>query len=100
MREIDPGSDQVALKLPDALKALDLLAGSQVAVLGGDVLTDSSGKLTYSYENWYCDQLPGENPLTFVDRSQSVAREFISKLLKRAQENLFIVLVYSELGVR
>jgi len=99
MAEINSGSNEMALKLSDAIKAVDLLLDSQVAVLGGDVLTDSSGKLSYTYENWYCKQLSGENPLGFCRRSQIVAREFIDKLIKRGDETLFVVLVYSELGV-
>lgn len=99
LSEINPGSDEVALETSDAIKALDLLAGSQVAILGGDVLSDSSGKLSYVYENWYCERLLGESPLDFVQRSQAVAREFIENLARRGNSNLFIVLVCSELGI-
>jgi len=99
LSEINPGSDEVALVPSKAMEALKLLEGSQVAVLGGDVLSDSSGKLVYNYENWYCEQLPGESPLDFVQRSQSVAYDFIAGLVRRNDPNLFIVLVNSELGV-
>ena len=70
-----------------------------MAILGGDVLSDSAGKLSYVYENWYCEQLPGETLLDFVRRSQTVAREFIENLVIRRDSNLYVVLVNSELGI-
>ena len=97
LSEINPGSDEVALVPSKAIDALNLLKGSQVAVLGGDVLSDSSGRLAYIYENWYCEQLPGESPLAFALRSQSIALDFIARLVKRNDPNLFVVLVHSEL---
>ena len=35
---INPGSDELALAVSDALQALDLLRDSQTVVLGGDAL--------------------------------------------------------------
>ncbi|MBC8036704.1 MAG: hypothetical protein H7X89_05760 [Rhizobiales bacterium] len=99
LAEINPGSDEYALKPLVALKALDLLSGSQVAVLGGDVLKDEIGKLTYTYENWYCERLPKEDPLHYVNRSQMVAREFINALVRKNNETLYVVLGFSELGI-
>jgi len=99
LSEINPGSNEVALAPSNALRAIDLLSGSQVAILGGDLLSDKSGKLAYSYENWYCDKKPSENPIGFVNRSQAIAREFIGKLMERDDNNIYVVLVYSELGV-
>ena len=99
LSEINPGSDELALTPSDAIEALDFLSGSQVAILGGDVLSDSAGKLSYVYENWYCEQLRGEDLLDFVRRSQTVAREFIENLVKRRDSSLFVVLVHSELGI-
>lgn len=97
--EINQGSDEVALTPSNALEAIDLLAGSQVAILGGDVLSDASGKLSYTYENWYCEQSQGENLMAFVKRSHEVANEFIAKLIGRSYNNVYVVLVYSELSV-
>ncbi|MBX3464685.1 MAG: hypothetical protein KF830_16065 [Planctomycetes bacterium] len=98
LSEINPGSDEVALKPSCAIKAIELLSGSQVAVLGGDVLSDSSGKLSYVHENWYCEKMSSEAPLEFVRRSHAVANAFIAGLLKRNDPHLCVVLVHSELG--
>jgi len=61
-----PGSEDYALCVEDAFKALNLLEKSNIPVLGGDILTlDSSDKLIYAiqqweseyhYLNWYCDR--------------------------------------------
>ena len=99
LAELNQGGNEVALPLSKALRAIDFLSGSQVAILGGDILSDASGKLAYTYENWYCNQMPGEHPFDFVNRSQVIAREFISKIGERDCEKLYVVFVYSELGV-
>lgn len=99
LAEINEGSDEIALRPPKALEAILLLAGSQVAVLGGDVLSDASGKLSYTHENWYCEHTQGESPLAFVKRSHQVAKEFIAKLIERNGNDNYVVLVYSELGL-
>ncbi|MGC4059178.1 MAG: Imm40 family immunity protein [Chitinophagaceae bacterium] len=65
LSEINPGSDEIALGVDNALKALELLKENQIAVLGGDILTEENGELIYAYQlwgeeyqylNWYCDQ--------------------------------------------
>ena len=87
LAEINPGS---------WVQALEFLAGTEVAILGGDVLSESSGKLEYTRENWYCERLPEESTPAFANRSRLVARQFIDKLIRRGQKNLRIVLVYTQ----
>jgi hypothetical protein len=96
LAEINPGSDERALKAAAALRAIELLAGTDIAILGGDVLSESSGKLKYTYENWYCERLPAESAEAFADQSRSVARAFIDKLNTRDEKDLRVVLVYTE----
>jgi hypothetical protein len=93
LARINPGSEEQALKPAAAVKALDLLAGTDVAILGGDVLSESLGKLKYTFENWYCERLLGESAPAFANRSRSVARQFVDKLIRRDEKNLRIVLV-------
>lgn len=99
MSSINPGSDEYALIPSDALKAILLLEGSHVAICGGDVLQEKNGTLEYTFENWYCDQEAGENPVTYVMRSHQESVEYINKLVERNRPNVYVVLVYSELGV-
>jgi hypothetical protein len=99
LSEINQGSNEIAMSPPIALRALDLLSGSQIAILGGDILSDASGKLVYTHENWYCEKALRENPIEFVKRSQTDARKRIGKLSERNDKNTYVVLVYSELGI-
>jgi len=96
LAQINPGSEEQALKPAAVLKALELLADTDVAILGGDVLSESSGKLKYIQENWYCERLLGESAAAFANRSRSVARQFVDKLIRRGEKNLRIVLVHTE----
>jgi hypothetical protein len=96
LAKINPGSEEQALKPAAALQALELLADTDVAILGGDVLSERSAKLEYTHENWYCKRLPEESALAFANRSRSVARQFIDKLIGQGQENLRIVVVYKQ----
>lgn len=93
LSEINPGSDEWALTSSDAIHALELLAGTTIAVLGGDVLTDPDGKLGYTDDSWYCERVPNEKDDEYVRRSQSVAHQFIETLLKRGQKDALFVLV-------
>ena len=56
LSEVNPGSDELALIVDDALKAIELLKGTHSAILGGDILMDKLGKLAYTYENWYSEK--------------------------------------------
>ncbi len=98
MSSINPGSNEFALIPSDALQAISLLSGSYVAICGGDVL-EKQGQLEYIFENWYCDQETGENPLAYVARSHKESVTFINKIAERNNPLLYVVLVYSELGV-
>lgn len=96
LAEINEGSDEVALTPRDALTAVAKLSGSDTAILGGDVLSDASGRLAYTYENWYCNRTPGDNAIEYVLRSHAIARDFISKLADKADPHTYVVLVYAE----
>lgn len=106
LSEINPGSDEIALTVNDAICALDLLNGSQIAVLGGDILTENiNGKLTYvihswgyeyCYLNWSCNHMDKENLENYVSRSHIIARESIQvadNTAKRLEKKCYIVIV-------
>lgn len=94
LSEINPGSNEYALKLYDVLSAIELLEISETAVLGGDILSDESGKLRYTYENWYCQRQDNEEDADYSKRSCLIAREYINKLINREDdENQYAVLV-------
>lgn len=99
MSNINPGSDEYALTPADALNAIGILERSHVAIVGGDVLEEKQDTLEYTYENWYCDQQSGENPLDYVARSRKESIDFIRKIVSRNTSSIYVVLVHSELGI-
>lgn len=95
LSEISSGSDELALEISDALKALELLIDSQVAILGGDILSeDEYGNLAYAihiwgydyhYLSWYCVKNDNENKTDYLNRSYLLAREGIANANKTAE---------------
>lgn len=108
LNEINPGSNEYALKTNDAIKAVELLQGSRIAILGGDILSIVSGKLNYVYQNWggeyhylnwHCDKLSHETQDEYANKSYKIALDSISRANKIAEQlnvNCFIVLVLQE----
>ncbi|MEO6907431.1 MAG: Imm40 family immunity protein [Abditibacteriaceae bacterium] len=71
------GASGFALKRNDALKLISLLEEIPTAILGGDVYFLKEGQLEVSYDNWYCNKLPDENYLNYVNRTHIIARNYI-----------------------
>ena len=101
----NPGSKEFALTVEDSFQAIKLLEDSNVAIIGGDVISDDSGKLRYAYQlwgseyhylNWACEPVDDESREEYVLRSFSVASEGICAAndhAKKLKKNCFIVLV-------
>lgn len=105
LSEINPGSDERALEISDALHAIELLRDSQLPILGGDIMSSDSGKLIYAYQlwgseyhslNWYCDKQDNESQAEYCTRSYEVAKESINRAVEAAKQlkrDCYIVLV-------
>ena len=107
LSEINPGSDEFAIPISDAIKALDLLIKYQIPISGGDVLTiDKNNKLAYAYRvwgneyhslNWNCDQFIDENEIEYIKRSYIIAFAFINKAkdtaMKLRQKGLIVFVI-------
>ncbi|MDR1199326.1 MAG: immunity 40 family protein [Prevotellaceae bacterium] len=108
LSEINPGSDEIALTVDDALYALDLLDASHIAVLGGDILSEKeNGEFIYAYQfwgngyeyhclNWSCSRVDNESQEDYVKRSYIIAKENIktaSDTAKRLGKKCYIVIV-------
>jgi hypothetical protein len=105
LSEVNPGSNEIALTVNDALHALDLLNGSRIAVLGGDILSEDNGKLTYaiyswgydySYLNWYCNKIDDESQEDYIKRSYVIAKksiEIANTVAKSLDKECYIVIV-------
>jgi len=107
--EINPGSSEYALGVSDALDVVKLIRGKNVAVLGGDILTNKDGELIYAYQfwgssyhylNWHCDQSPQEPAREYISRSQQLAEnsiELASKTAESLNQNCYVVLILKEI---
>lgn len=106
--EMNVGSDEIALEPDDALQAVDLLKEIQIAVLGGDILSEEeNGKLIYAYQlwgdgqeyhclNWYCDKMDSENQEEYAKRSYIIAKESIkiaSDIATNLGKKCYVVIV-------
>src|SRR5437588_8155818 len=86
LSEINPGSDETALTVNQALEALELLRVSTSPIVGGDVLSEENGRLVYAYQswgseyhclNWSCNKEPNETQTEYAIRSYVFAKESI-----------------------
>jgi Immunity protein 40 len=71
------GVNEMALQRPAALEAIQALRGSQVAILGGDVLRLLNGRPMYGGDNWYSQRYSSEGLTDFIRRSLDVAEQYI-----------------------
>lgn len=103
--QINPGSDEMALAVDDALQAIELLKNSQTAIIGGDILSEDEGELIYAYQlwgeeyhylNWYCDKRDNESEYDYLKRSYDIARKSVinaGQIAKRFNKKCYIVFV-------
>jgi hypothetical protein len=103
LSEINPGSDEIALTVEDALQALEFIKDSKLIVLGGDVLTQENNKLIYAYQLWGQEYHVLNWYLTTEDfekgdflKSYELAKESISisnKIADKLKKKCYIVFV-------
>ena len=95
LSEINPGSDEIALTVEDALQALELIKDSGEIILGGDILSEDNSELIYAYQlwgeeyhflNWYCDRTSNEGKEAYLRRSYDMAKESINKANETAEK--------------
>ena len=93
------GVNEIALLRPAALEAIQALKGSQIAILGGDVLYVLNERPRYSGDNWYCERQASESLSDFLIRSWNVAEQYIRTYRDPEDETVLYTLVISELGL-
>ncbi|MDQ3919122.1 MAG: Imm40 family immunity protein [Acidobacteriota bacterium] len=93
------GVNEIALQRPAALEAIQALRGSQMAILGGDVLRLLNGRPMYSGDNWYSEQYNSESLPDFIKRSLNVAEQYIRSYPDPEDGTVLYTLVISELGL-
>lgn len=94
LSEMNPGSDEIALTVNDAIQALEILKESQTVIFGGDILSEEDSKLIYAYQlwgeeyqclNWYCDKNDDESQTDYIQRSHVLAEESIVNANRTAE---------------
>ncbi len=93
----NPGSEEVALNKEAALKVLEALEGSNIAVVGGDVVRIAQGRLKYVYAQWSCKRNAGEHAEEFAKRSQRAAHEYVLNFHPAEEYEPLFVFVLSAL---
>jgi hypothetical protein len=89
----------VAFTRQALLEALASLRGSQIAVLGGDVLEITDGKLRYNYDSWHANRASGEDLEDYLQRSLSEAEMYVQRYPDPEDETILYSPVISELGL-
>jgi Immunity protein 40 len=89
----------VAFTREDILEALACLKGSQVAVLGRDVLEIVNGKPRYTHDSWYANREPEEDLMGYLERSIAEAEQYIRRFPDPQDGTILYSPVLSELGV-
>ena len=105
LSEINPGSDEIALTVEDALQALELIKDSKEIILGGDILSEDNNELIYAYQlwgeeyhvlNWCCYRTSNESKDAYLKKSYDIAKESITnanEIAGKLKRKCFIVLV-------
>ena len=94
----DIGVNESGLVRTDALSAIEALRGSNVPILGGDVLKMVEGTPRYTYDNWYCDRRTVEDLTAFLQRSWDMAESYVRAYKDPEDGTILYVLVVSELS--
>jgi len=98
----------VAFARKDILEALECLKGSQVVVLGGDVLKIASRtqpdsfwyrKPEPTHDSWYVNRRPGEDLKDYIERGIAEAERYIRSYPDPEDGTILYSPVISELGV-
>ena len=90
------GVHELAWRLEDASRVIELLQGRSVAVLGGDVYIRRTGRFEPAYESWYAEPEPQESPTSFAERCCAIACDYLVQLGQKGTMERWVTLVLSE----
>jgi hypothetical protein len=89
----------VAFTREGILEALGCLKGSQVAVLGGDVLEVVNGKPQYTTDSWYANREPEEDLKAYLERTIAEAEQYVRRFPDPDDGTILYSPTVSELGL-
>lgn len=87
------GINNWALNKKQVLFALKKFSLLKVPILGGDIYESKKGTIQTTYDNWYCDPLPGETKEEFVTRSIAKSKAYIEAYKGKEFQKLLFALV-------
>ncbi|MBO9539482.1 hypothetical protein J7643_02695 [bacterium] len=90
------GAHEAGWDRPNAKAVLDALAGTDVAVLGGDVWDASGTYFKLTYDNWYCVRVSDEPFQLFSRRSREAAYKFIDGYREPMDRRTLYILVFAD----
>jgi hypothetical protein len=88
------GVSGLAWKRNDALRAVKEFAHHGCAILGGDILVESHGRIRHTYDSWYFnkgEEVPWER---LVSDSRDYAISFIEKYSEPNQGSIYYSIVF------
>lgn len=89
------GVNEIALPRDAALKAIEALKNTALAILGGDVYKLVSGKPDLSYDNWYCNREASESASDYAHRSWTLAEKYIRDYKETGKQPVLYSLIVS-----
>ena len=93
---VNPESDdEIVWKHPDALRVVDALRGTKVAVLEIVVYRSQSWGFVPTDTSWSCEPDLGETATDFATRSQDGARDFVKSRPGGAEQEEFYTMALS-----
>ena len=96
LAEINPGSTEIALSRMAALKAIDALDNTNIAVLGGDIVVAEDERLRYADATWHTNRRAEEEAMAFALRSRIAASDYVRGYPQRPGPQPLFVLVLDE----
>lgn len=92
------GTADIALIADDAISAAQALAGSGVAVLGGDVFYQTAAGFQLAYANWHTDPRAGEDADAYAARSIQETCDYIRRYPVVPDRTALFALVVAEVN--
>ena len=89
------GVNEVALPRDAALRAIEALENTDLAVLGGDVYKVVAGKPDLSYDSWYCNSEASESASDYARRSRTVAEQYVRDFKEVGDKPVLFSLIVS-----
>ena len=80
------GSIEIAWSSEDVYDAIKILKKKKILILGGDVCLIDNGKIKYTYDNWYTDDVNEE-----IDKVYKKTIEYINIFTNKRKQYLFIL---------